>query len=194
MLSRKPALQMPLEPGATLTPGGPATLAGRPAAAFDLVFAQRGRRFRVIAASQPGPDGAYLIVQAGVNGLDFDTTWPVLAAVLDTVAQVNDGPAGPSVAGTWTGTWTNSLGERGNDSLVLEEKAGGVISGTWSGSVPVSGKRLTATTLELSGHTATRAYQMKATLEAGVMTLRYVARRLNAAGSYEGTSTLTRSR
>lgn len=57
MLSRQSATAMALEPGATLTPAGQVTLAGRDATAFDLSFRQPGRRFRVIAASQPEPDG-----------------------------------------------------------------------------------------------------------------------------------------
>jgi hypothetical protein len=92
----------------------------------------------------------------------------------------------------WTGFWMNSVGEKQKDSLQLDEKADGTISGTWSGSIRVSGRRVNASTLEFSGRTATRDYQVTATLQGGTLTLNYVARRLDAAGSYNGTSTLTR--
>ena len=101
-------------------------------------------------------------------------------------------PSMPSVSGMWTGFWMNSVGEKQKDSLQLEEKADGTISGLWSGSIRVSGRRIDASTLAFSGSTATRDYQVTATLQNGVLTLNYVTRRLDAAGSYNGTSTLTR--
>jgi hypothetical protein len=103
-------------------------------------------------------------------------------------------PSVPSVSGMWTGFWMNSVGEKQKDSLQLEEKTDGTISGTWSGSIRISGRRINATTLEFSGRTATRDYQVTVTLQGAVMTLDYVAKRLDAAGSYNGKSTLTREK
>jgi hypothetical protein len=86
------------------------------------------------------------------------------------------------------------VGEKQKDSLLLEELPDGTITGTWSGNIPVSGRRIDATTLEFRGHTATRDYQVTGTLQGGALTLDYVARRLDAAGSYRGTSRVTRER
>jgi hypothetical protein len=97
-----------------------------------------------------------------------------------------------SVSGMWTGTWTNSVGEKQTDSLSIEEKADGTVSGTWSGNIRISGRRTSATTLEFNGRTATRNYQVTATLQGGSMTLDYVAHRLDTSGSYRGRSTMTR--
>lgn len=103
-------------------------------------------------------------------------------------------PSPPSFSGMWTGDWTNSVGEKQKDSLMLVEQPDGTLTGTWSGNIPVSGRRVSATTLAISGRTATREYQVTATLEGGALTMNYVARRLDAPGSYRGTSTLTRER
>lgn len=103
-------------------------------------------------------------------------------------------PTRPSFAGTWTGTWTNDVGERGNDTLVLEEAEDGTLQGLWSGNVPVSGRRVDGATAELRGSTTAREYEVQATLSGGVMTLQYVARRTKGSGSYRGTSTLARAK
>jgi hypothetical protein len=111
-----------------------------------------------------------------------------LAAIVLVCASVFQGsPQGSSpFAGKWNGSWVNSLGERGDDSLVLAEDASGNLSGLWSGDVPVTGRRTTASTAELRGRTSTRSYQITLTASGGTLTLRYVATRLNAPGSYEG--------
>jgi hypothetical protein len=115
-------------------------------------------------------------------------------APTDAKSAPRSAPSVASVSGMWTGFWTNSVGEKQKDSLQLEEKPDGTISGTWSGSIRVSGRRVNASTLEFTGRTATRDYQVTATLQGAGMTLDYVARRLDAAGSYNGTSTLTREK
>lgn len=99
-----------------------------------------------------------------------------------------------SFAGRWVGHWSNSLGERGDDSLVLREDADGNISGIWTNEVHVSGQRINRNTIELTGQTSARSYQITATIEGGVMTLKYIATRLDSDGSYQGRSTFTRSR
>jgi len=92
--------------------------------------------------------------------------------------------------GKWTGSWENSLNKKGKDSLVLNEDTGGNIRGTWSGDVEVSGKRIDANTAHLSGKTANRSYQFVATEQKGVITWKYVAKRLNGDDPYEGKSIL----
>jgi tetratricopeptide (TPR) repeat protein len=99
-----------------------------------------------------------------------------------------------SVSGSWWGHWMNSLGEKGTESLVLEESGDGRISGTWSGKIRVSGRRVNATTIELRGQTPTRAYEITGTFQENALTFQYLARRLDTAGSYEGTSTFTRAK
>lgn len=101
-------------------------------------------------------------------------------------------PARAALTGSWKGTWTNSVGEKGPDSLVIEEAPDGTLAGTWSGNLRVAGRRVDATTLELTGRTSSRAYDVQGTLADGVLTLRYVAKRLDGRGSYEGTSALRR--
>ena len=101
-------------------------------------------------------------------------------------------PAAPTLAGRWTGYWMNSLGEKAPDSLVLEEASDGGIRGLWDGKVPVSGRWTTHSALELYGETATRAYDINGVLEGNTLTFEYLARRLDAPGSYRGRSIFTR--
>jgi hypothetical protein len=99
-------------------------------------------------------------------------------------------------SGEWKGQWKNSLGESGPDSLFLREHQNGVIKGLWTGEVEVTGFRVNANTIELKGQTATRSYQVTATLDEDrdEMDLKYMVTRLNAAGSYFGSSKLYRVR
>ena len=101
---------------------------------------------------------------------------------------------GGGFAGKWTGEWSNSLGEYGNDSLVLSEDANGNLRGLWSDDVPVSGQITGSNTASLVGQTATRAYDIWARVDGDRMTLQYTATRLDAAGSYSGESRFTRVR
>ena len=96
-------------------------------------------------------------------------------------------------AGKWTGSWVNNTGEKGDDSLVLDEDRDGNLSGMWTGDVRVSGKRIDDTTAELHGRTGTRAYRINLTAHRDGLELRYTARRLDSSGEYEGESRLTRS-
>jgi hypothetical protein len=101
-------------------------------------------------------------------------------------------PGVEKLSGTWAGRWTNSLGERGADSLIVTEDAEGGLSGTWSGNIPVTGRRTGGSTFEMSGRTATREYRITASLSGGTLALDYTVRRLDAAGSYSGRSTFNR--
>lgn len=95
-------------------------------------------------------------------------------------------------SGHWQGGWSNSLGESGPDSLELQQDQRGNLSGTWSGNVPVSGRCLDATHLQLRGRTATREFHIQGTLTGQKLQLTYRADRLNGTGSYTGQSTFTR--
>jgi hypothetical protein len=95
-----------------------------------------------------------------------------------------------SFAGQWTGQWSNSLGERGDDSLVLKEDSNGKLSGVWTNEVAVSGRRINRNTIELQGQTGTRSYQITATVIGNEMVMQYLSTRLNSSGSYNGTSRL----
>lgn len=97
-----------------------------------------------------------------------------------------------SFGGRWAGTWTNSVGESGPDTLTLREDASGNLSGVWSGYVEVHGRRLSPTSLELRGSTANRAFTIRGQLVGGELVLRYTARRLDGQGSYEGESRFQR--
>jgi hypothetical protein len=99
-------------------------------------------------------------------------------------------------SGKWKGEWKNSLGESGPDSLVLKEHDNGLVKGLWTGEVEVSGSRINANSIQLRGKTATRSYQITATLDEDKdeMDLKYMVTRLNAEGSYYGSSKLYRVR
>jgi hypothetical protein len=99
-------------------------------------------------------------------------------------------------SGRWKGEWRNSLGESGPDSLVLKEHDNGLVKGLWTGEVEVSGSRINANSIQLRGQTAARSYQITATLDEDKdeMDLKYMVTRLNAEGSYYGSSKLYRVR
>lgn len=86
--------------------------------------------------------------------------------------------------GSWAGTYHNSTGQSGNDSLVLDETVNGALSGTWSGNIPVRGHRINANTAQLRGSTATRSYQITVTVGRNGMNFEYIATRLDSKGSY----------
>ena len=100
--------------------------------------------------------------------------------------------APPSLTGKWTGTWTNTVGESGSDSLTLQEDGSGNLSGIWSGKIEVRGRRLSADQIELSGASPTRAFSIRGEFRGGELRLRYTARRLDATGSYSGESRFQR--
>src|SRR4051812_29658374 len=46
-----------------------------------------------------------------------------------------------SISGKWSGTYTNSRGETGDDSLAVKERKGGTLLGSW-GEITIKGNRL----------------------------------------------------
>jgi hypothetical protein len=99
-----------------------------------------------------------------------------------------------SFAGVWTGRWSNSLGESGDDSLVLSEDPDGDLRGTWTDEVPVAGRRTRRGAVELRGRTRDRSYVITATVKGNRMTLAYDVTPLDGGDSYHGTSRLVRIR
>ena len=93
------------------------------------------------------------------------------------------------LSGNWQGSWLNSLGESGKDTLELKEDAEGNLSGTWSGNISVTGVRSSASQYVLKGRTATRAYRVNGFIQGGTLKLTYVVERLDSSGSYQGEST-----
>ena len=100
--------------------------------------------------------------------------------------------SGTTFGGRWTGHWTNSVGETGDDTLELVEDTARNLHGTWSGNVEVTGRQTDAATLALHARTPTRDYQITGTFRGDVLTIKYVATRLDRPGSYAGESTFTR--
>jgi hypothetical protein len=92
----------------------------------------------------------------------------------------------------WAGTWTNSLGEHGNDTLVLTNDGNGNFTGIWSGNINVRGQWLDKTNLKMSGQTTTRSYQVDGEVLGDTLNLEYTATRLNTSGTYTGKEQLTR--
>ncbi len=60
---------------------------------------------------------------------------------------------GAIISGSWFGQWTNSTGESGSDSLVIQEDTNGNLQGIWSGTVAVEGRRTGNASFEMSGKT-----------------------------------------
>ena len=100
--------------------------------------------------------------------------------------------ASEAFTGQWVGSYTNSVGESGNDSLFLTETPDGRLSGKWTGTIPISGRRINANTAQLRAGTAKRSYQITLVIQGNTMTLKYVATRLDSAGAYEGVAKLRR--
>jgi hypothetical protein len=98
--------------------------------------------------------------------------------------------AAPNFEGKWHGTFHNTLGEKGDTKLVLDE-LDGKFTGVWD-DVKVNGKRANPNTLELHGQNDERSYQLTVTIEKGEMTINYVVTYRKKKGSYEGKATLVR--
>jgi hypothetical protein len=104
-------------------------------------------------------------------------------------------PTAPAAAsypsGKWTGTWTNSLGEHGNETLEISDGTEGNFSGLWSGSINISGKWTGRSSMNFSGKTDTRSYEAEGTILGNTLTIKYTATRLNSSGTYTGEEKLT---
>jgi len=154
-----------------------------------IVFYRRGNKGRY--SGTLSADGSR--VSAGTASW-YAGGWSWSATVSGRPAEKRSSAVNEMFAGTWRGTWTNTLGEKGADSLVLTEGSGGNLEGTWSGTVRVSGRRSGPAALTLQGRTSTRSYQISGTFRGNILSLRYTVTRLDKGGTYKGESTLTRTK
>ena len=91
----------------------------------------------------------------------------------------------------WSGTWTNSLGENGDDTLEITTDSAGNIKGVWSGNIKIIGKWSDSSNLQFSGRTTIRDYQVTGKTENNILILNYTATRLNSSGTYTGEEKLS---
>jgi hypothetical protein len=161
---------------------------GKPALEIPVGFqavVERGGRVR---PPEPFPAGHPAVRIWSGDGV---SPQPVVAGAQPEKKQ--PAVANAMFAGAWHGTWSNNLGEKGADSLALTEGANGNLSGTWSGTILVSGRRTGPGSLTLQGGTSTRSYRISGTLRGNILSLRYIVTRLDMGGTYQGESTLTRN-
>jgi hypothetical protein len=97
-----------------------------------------------------------------------------------------------NVGGNWTGMWTNSMGESGNnDTLQLTDDDSGDLEGIWSGNIGITGEWDDETDIDFSGQTSTRDYQVQGSIIGSMLILNYTAIRLDTSGTYTGVELLT---
>jgi hypothetical protein len=117
---------------------------------------------------------------------EYQGEWVVAAAPVPRLS------APIRIAGSWTGTWENSLGETGTETLVLKEDSEGNLSGVWWDVLRIKGKRLDSHRFVFEGATETRAYQSVARFQGNQLIITYTATRLDEGGTYTGKSVLQR--
>jgi hypothetical protein len=111
----------------------------------------------------------------------------LVVLALPAVAAFGQGLSGKvSFAGDWSGTWKNSVGESGEETLSLKEKADGTLTGVWSGDIHVKGERLGKNTFYFEADTGKRFYRCAGQVEDGVLKLNYSASRPDTGGSTTG--------
>jgi hypothetical protein len=104
-------------------------------------------------------------------------------------------PTAPSfgnINGYWTGTWNNSLGQSGTETLRIADSRNGSFTGVWSGATAISGRWLTNNTFQFNAFTPTRTYQVQGSVQGLAMSLTYTATPLDSTGSYTGQEKLNR--
>lgn len=93
--SRVQPRQMPMEKGASLVPQGSVMIDGQPATDYDITFSTGDRRHHLICLDEPDFEGNYLFLMAGVVGMDFQSHWPTLTNVMETVKYNPSPPPEP---------------------------------------------------------------------------------------------------
>jgi hypothetical protein len=126
--------------------------------------------------------------------LSFWLTGATALSIACFVAEPALAQRNAAFAGRWTGYFENSTGDKGDDSLTLEEDGDGNLHGMWSGNIPIEGRRTDERTAELHGRTDTRSYRIFLKAHGDELTLKYTARRLDSSGEYEGEAKFKRRR
>ncbi len=109
--SRVHPRQMPMEKGASLVPQGTVMIDGQPATNYDITFSTGDRRHHLICLDEPDFEENYLFLMAGVVGMDFQSHWPTLTNVMETVKYNSSPPPEPPLdpsLDTKTGTLSPS--------------------------------------------------------------------------------------
>jgi hypothetical protein len=166
----------------------------------DVIRIEAVNGNRIVFYRQGNQGRYYGTLSADGNRVSAGTTswyavgWSWSGKVSGQPGEKHSPAAGEMFAGTWQGTWSNDLGEKGEDSLVLTEGPGGNLAGTWSGTIRVSGRRSGPEAMTLQGRTSTRSYQITGRVRGNILSMSYTVTRLDKGGTYEGRSTLTPSR
>lgn len=93
-------------------------------------------------------------------------------------------------AGSWSGTFENSAGGAGDDTLELAETDDGTLSGKWSG-LAVTGERLGNASFYLTARRGDLSYRLVGHVQKGQLTLGYSA--TSKKTHYTGQAVLTSS-
>jgi len=114
--------------------------------------------------------------------------WSVLQRTGKVAEIKRDSPT--QFTGKWKGTFENSAGTGGQDTIDLALAAGGVLSGHWSG-IQVSGQVTGAATFFLEAKNGDRVYKAIGRVERDLMTIDYSVSQ-GGRGSYYGLARLKR--
>jgi pimeloyl-ACP methyl ester carboxylesterase len=93
--------------------------------------------------------------------------------------------------GTWSGNWENTLGDKGAETVILEESAEGLLSGTY-GDSKIKGERVGKHTFSFEALTASHRYRVVGRVEGKKLHLDYSANPLDGGRRYYGVSILER--
>jgi hypothetical protein len=101
-LSRRRPEEIPLEQGAKLIRIGPATIAGKSATSYDMTYLQQDKHYRLIALDPLHEGSKSVFIMAGVDGLDFNDTWPMLENIIASLrwVETNTPPETPPAVQT----------------------------------------------------------------------------------------------
>jgi hypothetical protein len=97
------------------------------------------------------------------------------------------------ISGSWSGTYTNTRGESGTETLDIKEGSNGVLEGLWGGAQIVNGRR-SGDALTWEAHVQDRDYKVSGTISSDGkrMTLKYSVIDPSR-GNYSGVDELARS-
>lgn len=94
----------------------------------------------------------------------------------------------PSFEGRWIGKWQNDVGEAGKDALTLRAKDPEHLTGTWAGTIPLTGERLGKHLFVFEAKTSNKWYRGAGRIDGKRLCLDYAAGA--GKGKYSGWSML----